>query len=256
MVVRVKRKARRTRKQKFPRRLQIARDASFPKESGLLKAIRDEQFLIMSMAEVQSLQANSTDVETTLPILIQFSNAIFSADPNSKHASLTVWKQHLSSPSSIILYVSSAGPSPPSSPSEVVAFLFAHPRTHSPPLRTGETGTLHIWLAGVLPEQRRLGLLQKMMDDMSARVTGRVTICTIPERFPNMWAWLTKRGWEVERDAREGRIMFSKLIGQHMENIWYVPPIVIPSISCAYIICALVNQFPRPIAGHLQQWHQ
>ena len=182
-----------------------------PSQDPGVRAAEQRSSLFAVMYEVHRLVSSSKDVDATLPILLQFSNVVFSANTTSKHTTLAVWRERLSLPSSAILYITSTGQSPPTRPEEVIAFLFVHPRTHSPPLSTGETETLHIWLAGVQPEQRRLGLLRKMMDDLFTRVTGRVTICTIPDRFPNMWGWLTKRGWEVERNATEGRILLSKL---------------------------------------------
>ncbi|KIP12559.1 hypothetical protein PHLGIDRAFT_61879 [Phlebiopsis gigantea 11061_1 CR5-6] len=164
------------------------------------------------MFQVQSLQANSPNVDETLPLLIQFSNSIFSPVPGTKYTSVAVWKQRLASPVSVILYVTAPPASPHITQDAIVAFLFAHPRTHASPLRTGETDTLHIWLAGVSPEHRKAGLLQQMVDNLSTRVVGSLTVCTIPARFPNMWGWLTKRGWEVERAWGEGKVLLSKSI--------------------------------------------
>lgn len=160
------------------------------------------------MLKVHTLTADAADLDEILPKVLSLSNAIFNAEPDSKYASETFWRDRLSHSSSSIVYVSAPDTAEP------VGFLFIHPRTHSPPLRTGETEAPHIWLAGVLPEWRKAGCLAKMIDAMSPRYTGRVTICTIPSRFTDMWAWLRKRGWEVERDALEGRILLSKVLSQ------------------------------------------
>ena len=163
-----------------------------------------------TMYDTQILRADSLDLDQILPLILSFSNEVFQPETESKHTSLDVWKKRLSSPSSIILYVTHSGARTATEVSDVMAFLYAHPRTHTPPLRNGETETLHIWLAGVRPGRRRTGLLQMMVDKLLQNATGTLTICTIPPRFPDMWAWLTKRGWTVERDASEGRILLSK----------------------------------------------
>lgn len=162
------------------------------------------------MYDVHTLRINSPDVDQALPQILSLSNEIFQPETQSKHTSLDVWNERLSSPSSIIFYITRSGVAPPTNVEDAIAFLYAHPRVNIPPLHNGEVETLHIWLAGVRPECRRMGLLRKMVDRLLQTEMGTVTICTIPPRFPDMWAWLIKRGWAVERDAREGRILLSK----------------------------------------------
>lgn len=167
-----------------------------------------------TMAEVHMLHASSPDAEQILPIILTLSNDVFQPESQSRHTSLDVWKARLASPSSYITYVTSSGSATPPNAEDAIAFLFVHPRTHDPPLHNGQTESLHIWLAGVRPAYRKMGLLRKMVDKVLEDATGTVTICTIPPRFPDMWAWLTKRGWNVEREAGEGRIYeFVILIG-------------------------------------------
>jgi hypothetical protein len=90
-----------------------------------------------------------------------------------------------------------------------VAFLFAHPRTHLPPLQDGTIESMHIWLAGVLPEWRKSGCLQRMTREVVTDPELTYTVCTTPSIFPDMWPWLLKRGWRQERDLGEGKVMLS-----------------------------------------------
>ena len=172
----------------------------------------------MSSTKVNVLSAQSADLDVVLPQIISFSNVIFSADPNTKYASITHWKERLSHPSSVIIYLT-----PTDGGGDTIlpiGFLFAHPRTHTPALYSGHTETLHIWLAGVSPEWRKAGCMQRMVDAVLHPSSGDpttsgfafLTVCTTPERFPDMWKWLLKRGWNVERDMGADKILLSKAV--------------------------------------------
>ncbi|KAI0347851.1 hypothetical protein BDW22DRAFT_22356 [Trametopsis cervina] len=167
--------------------------------------------------ESHILRRDSVDLDTTLPHVLALSNEIFSAEPGTKYTSLVYWKEQLSHDISAIIYLTTSEPKASSIPSNPrpIAFLFAHPRTHSPPLKDGTRETLHIWLAGVLPEQRKMGCLGKMMQELIKDSTSLHTICTTPSRFPDMWTWLCKRGWQREKDFEEGKIMLSKIGNSH-----------------------------------------
>ncbi|KAI0079431.1 hypothetical protein K474DRAFT_1659260 [Panus rudis PR-1116 ss-1] len=163
-----------------------------------------------SSLAVTLIKPDTLEDETLLDIL-HLSNEIFAPDPDSKYASLSVWRERLSHPSSLIIYLTVASEhkgttqgGPP------VAFLFAHPKRHIPPLSNGETESLHVWLAGVLPSWRKGGCLRRMMDALPIDSHRVCTICTIPSRFPDMWAWLVKRGWSVERELEVGKFLLSK----------------------------------------------
>ncbi|KAL0945943.1 hypothetical protein HGRIS_012222 [Hohenbuehelia grisea] len=94
-----------------------------------------------------------------------------------------------------------------------IGFLFAHPRSHSDePLTNGALETMHIWLAGVLPEFRRQGLLEQMVVKLMEEMMGieeNLTVCTVPARFPAMWGWLKGRGWAVEKEIAPGKFLLS-----------------------------------------------
>lgn len=175
----------------------------------------------MSNTKLHVLTGQSSNLEATLPRIIAFSNAIFSADTSSKYASITYWRDRLSSLSSVIIYLTSSDAESEAeavrdanSPITPIAFLFAHPRTHAPPLRSGHTvETLHVWLAGVSPDYRKAGCLQRMMDAIPQDEFGVLSVCTTPERFPEMWGWLRKRSWDVERDMGGGKVLLSKRRG-------------------------------------------
>jgi hypothetical protein len=168
----------------------------------------------MTTFKVNTLEVTSYNKDETLPLIISLSNDIFSPDPTSKYASLDVWEQRLSSPSSIILYITLEDSIPPVKSDNILAFIFVYPRTHQPPLHDGESETLHVWLAGVRPQWRRFGLLGKLIDEFFAKrsTATTVTICTVPQRFTDMWSWLTKRGWKVERGSIEAKVLLSKRI--------------------------------------------
>lgn len=160
------------------------------------------------------IDANSPDLAETLPQVMALSSKVFNPwpQPNAKYTSVEHWKECLSHETSAIIYLTryTEHGSDHAEFKEPVAFLFAYPRTHTPPLEDGSSGSLHIWLAGVLPECRRGGCLQRMMEELTVDPRPLYTICTSPERFPNMWSWLSKRGWHVEREFPEGKIMLSK----------------------------------------------
>ncbi|OCH89778.1 hypothetical protein OBBRIDRAFT_648827 [Obba rivulosa] len=157
---------------------------------------------------LHELTSYSENLFVMLPRIISLSNAIFSAEPGSKHASLALWQERLSYTSSVIVYLV-----PESSPNDPVAFMFAYPRSHSIPLSGGEHESLHIWLAGVLPGMRRAGCLSRMIHELD--LTPLLTVCTIPQRFPDMWRWLTSRGWVVIRDLGEGKVMLERRTPAH-----------------------------------------
>lgn len=163
--------------------------------------------------EAHVLKKGSSDLHSTLPRVISLSNIIFHPDPETKYASLAHWQSHLDDEASTIIYLTTRSTTADEyADGDLVAFLFAHPRTHLPPLHDGTVNSLHIWLAGVLPEWRKTGCLQKMMTVLMARPVPVpvYTICTIPSRFPDMWTWLGKRAWHFERENSGGRMMFSK----------------------------------------------
>jgi len=165
----------------------------------------------MASTKLHILTSQSPDLEFTLPGIIAFSNAIFSADPTTKYGSLSYWKERLSHPSSVIIYLTPTDTGDPEEDITSVGFLFAHPRTHTPPLEAGQAETLHIWLAGVSPKWRNGGCLAKMVDAIPAgNGFELLTVCTTPGKFPDMWKWLQKRGWKVERDMGEGKVLLSK----------------------------------------------
>ena len=155
------------------------------------------------MAAELALHRIDSPEDNRLPSILALSNAIFSADGSTKHGSLTYWQNHLTHPSSFIIYLA-----PASTPDKPVAFVFVIPRTTTPPLKNGASDSLHIWLAGVLPECRSGGCFTRLVDQLGN--ADQLTICTFPSRFPNMWRWLTSRGWVQERELDEGKILFSR----------------------------------------------
>ena len=153
------------------------------------------------------LTSESHNLDQMLPKVMALSNRIFSHEPHSKYTSLTLWQERISHPTSFIVYLA---PIDGAEADQPVAFLFVHPRIHTPPLSNGQNETLHIWLAGVLPEHRRGGYLQRMVDAVPS--DSIISVCTAPELFPNMWSWLKKRNWTVERELGGGKVLLSKAL--------------------------------------------
>ncbi|RPD57207.1 hypothetical protein L226DRAFT_536633 [Lentinus tigrinus ALCF2SS1-7] len=141
--------------------------------------------------------------DENLPRVLTLSNAIFSADGSTKHGSLPYWQNHLKHKSSSIIYLT-----PVTASDNPVAFLFLIPRSTTPPLKNGASNSLHVWLAGVLPECRTGGCFTRLMNELND--VDQLTVCTFPTRFPDMWRWLTSRGWVQERELDEGKVLLSR----------------------------------------------
>ncbi len=151
-----------------------------------------------------TLHAIHSPDDPQLEHILALSNRIFSSDATTKHGSLSYWQNHLTHPVSKILYIV-----PPSAPAQPIGFIFVIPRTTQPPLKNGATDSVHIWLAGVLPEWRKAGCLTRMIQELAG--VGQLTVCTYPARFPNMWKWLNGRGWVQERDFEDGKVLLSRV---------------------------------------------
>ena len=145
-----------------------------------------------------------------LPRILSLSNTIFSAEPTSKYASLPEWQIRLAKPSSLIVFFTALGNDAELAGVEPIAFVFAHPRVQSPPLHDGTTESLHIWLAGVLPRWRKAGCLGRLVDALAPGPGRHLTVSTVPAVYPDMWSWLQKRGWMVERELSEGKFLLSR----------------------------------------------
>jgi hypothetical protein len=165
------------------------------------------------------LTGRSPELETVLPELISLSKTIFPSDPLAPARTSEregIWRERLEDPTSSIIYLTLA-----SDTSKPVALLCVYPRSHVPPLNIPYTNSstqgkgaivgesMHIWLAGVREDVRKHGCLATMMHELDNLEV--VTICTFPEKFGNMWRWLTKRGWQVERDFGNGKIQLIRV---------------------------------------------
>ena len=100
------------------------------------------------------------------------------------------WQSRLTLPNSIVFYATTPMSGKP------LGFFFAHPRTQP------EIGheLFHIWLVGVDPNSRGLGIFPLLMDRMKqhARDCGysELTICTRPKQFDKMYRILCEHGWQ------------------------------------------------------------
>lgn len=164
----------------------------------------------MTVFQIHRLTCNFPEADAThVARILSLSNIVFSTDPNSKYASLSEWQARLTKPSSLIVYLTAEAEG--TEADTPIAFVFAHLRTHSPPLRDGTSETLHIWLAGVLPEWRRAGCLGRLVDEVMLEPHGYLTVSTIPATYPDMWNWLRRRGWTVDRELSEGKFLLSRV---------------------------------------------
>ena len=117
---------------------------------------------------------------------------------------LATWEDHISLPGAAILYVSN-------SDSQPLGFFFAVPRTHP------EIGheLLHLWLAGVDPASRGLGIFPLLTEQLKehARVYryGEMTVCTYPNRFTEMYRILGKNDWKEVAWPLKGEKVLMKL---------------------------------------------
>lgn len=158
-----------------------------------------------SELELHKLTKNSPDYASTLPRILSLSNNIFNPDPRSKYASVSVWHDRISLQTSLIVYMT-----PASQETDVpAAFLFAYPRAHDPALSTGHSTSLHIWLAGVSPDYRNNGCLGRMVEELKKNSGQPLTVCTLPSVYPDMWNWLRRREWVVERTIEGEKILLS-----------------------------------------------
>jgi len=66
----------------------------------------------------------------------------------------------------------------------------------------------HCWIAGVLEKFRRKGLLKSLMDEAKRILKNmnytQITIDTYPEKFPAMYAYLTKYKYKMYREEQKG----------------------------------------------------
>lgn len=161
----------------------------------------------MCLLAVHSLASSSPNVDAALLQILALSNAIFSAQPDSKYASLAIWRERLSHQDAQLIYLTLADATEP------IAFLFAHPRLHDPPLPVSSTTeSLHVWLAGVLPEYRKHGCLALMMAKLAMHAARPLTVCTTPATYPDMYRWLVRNGWLEERGLADGKLMLAKVL--------------------------------------------
>ncbi|KAI0331699.1 hypothetical protein GY45DRAFT_601570 [Cubamyces sp. BRFM 1775] len=153
-----------------------------------------------SQASLQLHKIDHPDDENIANVLA-LSNAVFDFNGTTKHGLISYWRDCLSHPSSFILYLA-----PDAEPTRPVAFLFVIWRIYDSPLKNGDAEGQHVWLAGVSPEWRQHGCLARMMHELN--YINRLTICTHPIYYPQMWKWLTGRGWIQEREFPDGKVMF------------------------------------------------
>ena len=159
-----------------------------------------------AQASALELHTLTSSDDTNLLAVLALSNDIFDADPASKHGSLAAWQERLSRLGSSILFLAPA--TPDGAAPRPVAFAFLIPRITRPPLKNGVSEFTHIWIAGTHPDWRKAGCLATLIRALDT--VQHLTVCTFPARFPDMWAWLNRRGWVQERELEEGKFLLSR----------------------------------------------
>lgn len=83
---------------------------------------------------------------------------------------------------------------------KLVGYLFCYEKEPN-------KNTLHCWMAGVSEKHRRQGILKKLMIKLTEVLRERgyevLTINTWPEKFPAMYAYLTKYGYEKYKEEEK-----------------------------------------------------
>ncbi|KAJ8522058.1 hypothetical protein ONZ45_g1317 [Pleurotus djamor] len=195
---------------------------------------------------IHVLRYEDRERDSKVAQIVRLSQTIFADTPGtaygSHYASADEWLRRLSMPGAHIVYISRTHVEPTSFEKvmRAVAFVFVHPRRHDEsPLQGGVLESAHIWIAGVSPGERNKGLLAEMVARVEAEVRGDIrdgvctgvarmettgnsplteewrtvmlTVCTMPSKFPAMWAWLQARNWNVEREMK-GKVLLSKAL--------------------------------------------
>lgn len=126
-------------------------------------------------------------VKVELQSVFEAGLAIFQPLPSEQHAyhDLRVWKEFLDQGAVVLgAYADD----------RLGGFVF---------VKREASDHFHIWLAGVLPEMRRQGLLRSLLKKVETisheEGVTRLTINTYPKRFPEMYQLLPSFGFQVDR---------------------------------------------------------
>lgn len=148
-------------------------------------------------------------VKVELQAVFEAGLAIFQPLPSEQHTyhDLRVWKEFMDQGAVVLgAYADD----------RLGGFLFA--KREAP-------DHFHIWLAGVLPEMRRQGLLRSLLTTMesTAQEEGvtKLTINTYAKRFPEMYQLLPSFGFQLDRTEEQevsGQMMEKSFFSKNLEK--------------------------------------
>jgi len=122
--------------------------------------------------------------KTDFPVVINLSLSIFKpkARKDDRYHNIKNWEDHFKQKGVLLgAFLNN----------ELVGYLFCYEREPN-------LNSLHCWMAGVSEEYRRQGILKKLMLKLTKLLKEKgfkaLTINTWPEKFPAMYAYLTKHG--------------------------------------------------------------
>jgi ribosomal protein S18 acetylase RimI-like enzyme len=131
--------------------------------------------------------------EADFPIVVDLSLSIFKpkAGKNDRYHNIRNWEEYYKQKGVLLgAFLNN----------ELVGYLFCYERE---PYK----GTLHCWMAGVAEKYRKQGILKKLMSELTKVLKERgykdFTINTWPEKFPAMYAYLTKYDYEKYKEEEK-----------------------------------------------------
>ncbi|KAF2113279.1 hypothetical protein BDV96DRAFT_578651 [Lophiotrema nucula] len=162
----------------------------------------------MAASQIEIRTLGSTATQQDLAPLFSLNQTVFGFDPENPrpNASLPEWQTRLSKPDAALTYAIQAQGS-----TEPMGFFFTYP------ILQPEIGhlTYHIWLAGVNPSSRGLGIFPLLFEETrkKAKEAGYecLSVCTVPMRFEKMYRILQKNGWEFVAWREGGEKVLMKM---------------------------------------------
>jgi ribosomal protein S18 acetylase RimI-like enzyme len=131
--------------------------------------------------------------ETDFAEVIDLSLSIFKpkAGKNDRYHNINNWKEYFRQKGILLgAFVNN----------KLAGYLFCYEREPN-------KNTLHCWMAGVAEKHRRQGMLKKLTSKLTKILREKdykaFTINTWPKKFPSMYAYLTKYGYEKYKEEEK-----------------------------------------------------
>lgn len=148
--------------------------------------------------------------EADFPVVIDLSLSIFKpkAGKHDRYHNIKNWEEYFKQKGVLLgAFLNN----------KLVGYLFCYEREPS-------SNSLHCWMAGVSEMYRRQGILKKLMLKLTKILREKgfkiITINTWPEKFPAMYAYLTKHGYEKYREEEkewEGKRTLKSFFRKNLE---------------------------------------